>query len=243
MKNLILAMLAALLLSACSKPQDTVIPSDVSKWDTELAPQVKKLPDEEQKLAVAYIARAKLGEVFGGKGVPFGTTLGDAVKQQRAWQHEQEEADRKAAVLKAEVEKQAKEHAALVAQAVTVSLVSKRQLPTNFDAGRYGEEQEFKIAVKNTGTKPLVGVSGTIEFIDVFDKTVGAVGFKISEPLEPGAGTVWTGTRRYNQFLSEHRAVWDLEEGKYKTRFVPDTIVFADGTKLSAAPEYTGTRE
>ncbi len=235
MKKSLAVVAITLLVAACSKPQDTIIPSEMSKWDSELAPQVKKLSEEDQKLAIGYITRAKLGEVFGGKGVAFGTTLGDAINQQKAWVAEQAEAEKKAAALKAEVEKAAAAHAAQVSRAVTVSLISKRELPSNYELRRYSEAQEFKIAVKNTSEKAISGVSGTLEFIDIFDKVVGTVSFKISENLAPGGGTVWTGSRDYNQFIAEHRAVWNLEEGKYKTRFVPGTIVFADGTKLSAS--------
>lgn len=227
-------LIGCVLLAACSRPTETIIPSDVSKWDTDLAPAVKKLSEEDQKLAMGYIARAKMGEVFGGKGVPFGTTLGDAIAQQKNWLAEQAEADKKAAALKAQVERDQAEYAARVARAVVVTLVSKEARFRDFEARRFSDEQVFKIAVKNTGDKPIIGVSGRLDFIDVFDKTVGTVGFRISEKIDPGGGTVWVGSRDYNQFIEEQRAVWNLEEGKYKTRFKPEAIIYADGTKLTA---------
>ncbi|MDV7396312.1 hypothetical protein RZS08_33265, partial [Arthrospira platensis SPKY1] len=52
------------VLVACSKPYDTVIPSDMSAWDKELAPVVKELSDEDRKLFSAFVARAKIAEVF-----------------------------------------------------------------------------------------------------------------------------------------------------------------------------------
>ena len=36
--------------------------------------------------------------------------------------------------------------------------------------------------------------------------------------------------------LPEHKAMWNLEEGKYTARFLPSAVVFADGTKV-AGPE------
>lgn len=222
-----------LAVTGCSRPQDTVIPSDMTKWDAELAPQVKRLGAEDQKLAVGYVMRAKMGSVLGGKDIPFGTTLGDAIAQQKQWLADQAAQEKRAAELKAQVERDEAEQQARIGKAVTVSLIAKQQLPRSFEARRFSDEQVFKIAVKNTSDKEIVGVSGAIDFIDLFDKKVGGVTFRISERLAPGAGTVWTGSRDYNQFVDEHKAVWNLEEGKYKTRFTPDTIVFADGTKLS----------
>lgn len=57
--------------------------------------------------------------------------------------------------------------------------------------------------------------------------------FRISQKIAPSGSYVWKGGRDYNQFVAEQRAVWNLEEGKYKTRFVPSALVFADGTKLT----------
>lgn len=45
-------------------------------------------------------------------------------------------------------------------------------------------------------------------------------------------GCTKPGGRDYNQFLDPHRAVWTLEERKCTTKFVPEMIVFKDGTKL-----------
>lgn len=74
MRKLIgVAVLGAVALLGCSKPTETVIPSDASTWDKDLAPSIQKLSDDERKLVAGYLARAKMGEVFGGKGVPVGT--------------------------------------------------------------------------------------------------------------------------------------------------------------------------
>ncbi len=42
----------------------------------------------------------------------------------------------------------------------------------------------------------------------------------------------WLGSREYDKHIDEHRAIWNLEEGKYTTRFIPESVVFADGSKL-----------
>jgi hypothetical protein len=54
----------------------------------------------------------------------------------------------------------------------------------------------------------------------------------MAEKIKPGGEVTWEGGRDYNQFISEHKAVWNLEEGKYKTKFVPSAIVFSDGSQL-----------
>ena len=56
--------------------------------------------------------------------------------------------------------------------------------------------------------------------------------FGISETIKPNGTHKWTGARDYNQFIDEHQAVWNLTEEKYKTRFIPEAVIFADGTSL-----------
>lgn len=229
-------LVAILMLSACSKPTDTVIPSDMNSWDEKLAPEIKKLSDSDKEKVASYLMRAKMGEVFGGGGIPPGTTIGQAIDAQSKWENEQAAKRAEEDALRKKLEQ---ERAAAIEQlnkAVTVTLLAKRELPKNYNIGRYSEYQEFRIGAQNNTEKPIAGVSGEIKFIDVFDKEVGSVSFGISENIDPGKTVVWTGGRDYNQFLDMHRAVWNLEDGKYTTRFVPEMVVFKDGEKL-AVPE------
>lgn len=233
MKRVAAILVAAIVLNGCSKPTDAVIPTDMSKWDKELAPELKKLPDADREHVAAYLMRAKMGEVFGAKGIPPGTTVGQALEAQKKWIAEQAEKRAQEEALKRKLEQERASAIKQLNDAVTVTLLAKRELPKNYDAGRYSEYQEFRIGVQNNTTKTVVGVAGEIKFIDVFDKEVGAVSFRISENIEPGKSFTWSGGRDYNQFLDTHRAVWNLEEGKYTTTFDPEMVVFKDGTKLT----------
>lgn len=226
-------LIAIAALGGCSKPTDAVIPSDMSTWDKELAPELKKLPEADREKVAAYLMRAKMGEVFGGKGVPPGTTIGQALEGQRKFETELAAKRAEEEALKKKLEQERAAAMEQLNKAVTVSLLAKRELPKSYDAGRYSEYQQFRIGVQNNSDKAVMGVSGEIKFIDVFDKEVGAVSFRISENIEPGKSATWTGGRDYNQFIDEHRAVWNLEDGKYTTKFVPEMVVFKDGTKLT----------
>lgn len=243
MKIKISILACAVLLAACTRPTEVIIPTDTSKWDTELAPTVKKLSEEDRKLLTGYLMRAKLSETFskGAGGIPLGTTIGQAIEEQKKWAAEQEalaaaqrakEAEEKA--LRAKLEKEAEAAREAITNAVTVTLVSKMERPSNIYAGQYRDRQVFIVGVENKTDEAMAGVSGELEFVDLFGKVVGAVNFRIAEKIAPKGTVKWTGERDYNQFLDNHRAVWNLERGQYTTRFIPDTIVFADGRKLSA---------
>src|SRR5450755_3380548 len=114
-----------------------------------LAPQLKQLSEKDRKALGGYLIRVKMGEAFGGKGMPPGTTVGDALKQQKEWVVAQEQKDAEAAALKAKL---AAEKAAAVEKlnkVITVTLLSKEQRPKDFEAHRYSETQVFHIGVQN----------------------------------------------------------------------------------------------
>lgn len=226
-------LIASTTLYGCSNPTDAIIPSDMATWDKELAPELKKLPDTDREKVATYLMRAKMGEVFGGKGVPPGTTIGQALEAQKAWEAAQAAKRAEEEALKKKIEQARAIAVEKLNKAVTVTLLAKLQLPKNYDAGRYSEYQAFRIGVQNNSDKVVAGVAGEIKFIDVFDKEVGAVTFRISENIEPGKFFTWSGGRDYNQFLDQHRSVWNLEEGKYSTKFEPEMVVFKDGTKIT----------
>lgn len=234
MKNVIIAASLGFLLTACSKPTDTVIPADKALWEKELAPATQKLSEEDRKLFGAYMARSIMSGALGGskEGIPFGTTIGQAIEAQKQWQAEQDRQAAEAAALKAKMEAERLETIKAINAAATVTLLSKKEMGSNIYERRFSDYQQFTIGVENKSEKEIVGLSGELEFIDVFDKVVGGVTFGISEKIKPGANFKWVGGRDYNQFNKAHKAVWGLEDGKYTTRFIPESIIFADGTKL-----------
>lgn len=229
-------LLAVTAVAGCSKPTDTVIPSDMATWDKTLAPDLKKLPDADREKVAAYLMRAKMGEAFGGGGIPPGMTIGQALGAQKKWEAAEADKQAKAATLKQKIELERKAALDQLNKAVTVTLLSKKELPANYSAGRYSEYQQISLGIQNNSDKAMVGVSGEMKFIDVFGKEVGSTSFDISKDIDPGKSATWTGGRDYNKFIDEQRAVWNLEEGKYTTKFIPAMVVFKDGTKL-ATPE------
>lgn len=241
------AALVVAALTACTQPLDTVIPSNQAEWDKTLAPVIKKLDERDRQLFAAYMARhmmgAALGAAFGGKSVdaaiPIGTTIAQAISEQKTWMAEQAKAEAErarkeaeAAALKKEAQAKADVLRQQLSDAVTVALLAKPFAPANPAANQYSDRQLFKIAVKNTSDKTIAGVAGQLTFVDMFGKDVGAVGFKVTESIAAGSSYIWSGERKYNQFLPAHRAVHDLEEGKYTTRFEPEALVFSDGTSI-----------
>jgi hypothetical protein len=99
-----------LLLIACGDPQDTKVPTDISKWSGTVKPALQKLKPDEQVLFTQYVRRHTIGAAEGGligdKADPIaeGMTIGKAIEEQRNYiaQKQVKESDEKAPKDKAE---------------------------------------------------------------------------------------------------------------------------------------------
>ena len=176
--------------------------------------------------------RAKMGEAFGGKGIPPGTTIGQAIEAQKKLVAEQKQKEAEAAALKAKLQKEIAEARRVIDEAVVVTVIKLWRSRKDFDAGRFSDAQAIKLGFQNKTTKGIAGVSGKMVFTDMFDKKISDVHFSFDDGIKAGGTATWTGSRRINQFDSEDRALANIAEGKYTAKFEPEMIVFVDGTKL-----------
>ena len=219
-------------LTAHGRALEAVIPTDMSTWDKELAPHMKNLNDDERNKVARYLVRVKMGEVFGGEGIPLGLTVAQAIASQSEWDDLQTKKRAEEQALRQRLEEERARAVEEIDKAVTVTLLEKQEVPKDIHARRYLPLQVIRIGVENKSDKEIAGVAGEIKFINVFGEVVGSIVVRISEQVAPGKSITWTGSRDYNEFIDEHRAIWNLEEGKYTTRFEPAMVVFADGSKL-----------
>jgi hypothetical protein len=77
---------AILLLVAavgCSNPKNTKIPKDLTKIAT-IKASVDKLTPEEKELFGSYLMMRLMGTTGDNKGIPEGTTIGQAIEEQQA---------------------------------------------------------------------------------------------------------------------------------------------------------------
>ncbi|MEG0937926.1 MAG: hypothetical protein RSE32_03245 [Comamonas sp.] len=237
-KTTFIALAVVVALSGCSKPQETIIPTDMSQWDKELAPSVKKLSEEDRQAFTSFVMRAKMSEIFSkGNAIPLGMTIGDAITSQKKWEEEQKIKAAEELALKEKIHKEALEAHKKIASAATVALVKLDQRPKDYNARRYSDQQVFIVAIQNNSQKNMAGISGRVVFTDIFDKQIGDVSFSVAEKIMPGQTYTWTGVRDYNQFMREHRMLWEAEEGKYKTSFTPSEVIFEDGERIKAPKE------
>lgn len=145
-------------LMGCSNPKSTVIPKDVSKWDKELKPAIEKLADEERGMFAGYIARAKLGEVFGSGGIPDGMTVGKAIEAQKEWLAKIGAKDKESKALREKLEQERVALHKQVDELLTVTVLNLKVVSADFQSGQPFDRQTVKLGFQNKSKKDILGV-------------------------------------------------------------------------------------
>jgi hypothetical protein len=234
-KVLVAVAVAAFTLAACSKPEDTVIPSDPKNWDTQLAPEVKKLNDGDKQLLTGYLMRIKMGEAFGGAPMPVGTTVGQGIERQKDWLAKQEAQKAEQERLKKEVEAQRAAAAVELSKSVVLAFLSQRIVPKDIYAHRYSDEFLIDIAVQNASQKPIKGIKADLVFKNTFGETIYTSGLTIEQSIQPAAKSTWEGGHELNEFKDSDKKLMNLQEGSYTAEIRPTMVVFADGSSIGSA--------
>lgn len=236
---------AALLVTACSKPQDIVLGPEPLKQLAEQGEQFKKLPEADRAVLVAYLGITQLGKAFGAEvKSPTGRTVGEVLVDARAWQAKMAEAEAEAKrkqaeadALKAKVLAERKAVAERIAAAVTVAVVGTKVLPKNFDVGRYSEMLSVSYAIENKSDKGIRQLKGEVIFKDATGDKIGSLPVDFDEPVAAGktlktnTGSGW----RLNSFRNgDIERIAGREFSTMTASFVPESIAFEGGEVLRA---------
>jgi hypothetical protein len=238
-----------LTIFGCSDPKKTVIPKNIEDI-SEIKPSVDKLTDEEKQLLMGYLFRAKSKEIIMNEEMKENVTIGEAIQDQKIWKQEleikqeiekqmriqEEEAKRKRQQEEKEIQEKLKEELKnkiiKMQNTVSVGLVNKILVEADIRKGQFQDMQYFKFGIKNKSDKDIEGVKGILALNDLFEKEVDSFEIKFDDGVKAGESAFWIESRRYNQFMENHRAVAALDNEKYSTSFIPTTIIFKDGSTI-----------
>lgn len=230
-KNRLLAVLVlvSLLLAACGDPHDQALPKDMSNWKEDMKSVLAKLTPAERDSLAAFAKRYNSGTA--GRFAD-GTTVRLALAEQR--EYDAAEA-RKEAAAQAAKDKLARERDTWRRQfedALTLTYVGKKLEKTGFS----GDFLTVTVAIRNNGSKGIVGFKGRVEFFNEAGGEITHEDIDWKTPIPAG--------KSFNEDLRMYR----MPEGIYKDpatsadkmrfHFKPTQIVFATGDKLVLPKEF-----
>lgn len=216
-------------IAGCSNPKDEVLPPNLNETDmTVLAEKVKSLSEEDKALLTGYLMRSEISKAFGGEGASTGTTVGEAIENQKQWEVEKKVEEQakieRAAKLKAEKDTKTAEFK----KAVAITVFDKNLVEADWQS-----YITLDVDVKNNSSKEIAGLKGAINFFDKFGDLIVSFGFG-DDTFDIPAGDSMKNTFSwdYNQFMDEHNKFVNTSLEGMKYEFEPEQILFEDGTKL-----------
>ena len=217
----------AVFLVACTDAKSTPIPTGpLSDWPDSFSNKVQTLPADDRELLAGYVTRKQLaGEDTGI------ITVAEAIENQRQFKIEKEAREQEEARLAEEARQQREEKVAAFRKIVTVALTDTKLLPKNYDVSRYSPVYQLTLVVENKSERDIRGVKGTIIFRDLFEDQILRSGLSLDKAVAAGEKKTISGYGlEINQFMDDHAKLATTDYKDLKFEFVPEAIVFSDGT-------------
>lgn len=229
-------MLVALAatLTGCDNPKKTVVPSDISTWESnqDFKAAVAKLPEDEKKLLAAYAIRAGLSQAFGGNGMPEGTTIGSAIEQQKAWQEEKAKEQARQQALADEIKQKKLEALKAMNEALTVTMLTFEFREGNPRAQQYSDYFNVKIGFKNNTSETIKGAKGVFVIKDMFGDELKRVNLSNDQGIPAGETSTISGSIDFNQFIDGDKKLKATPFDKLDFEWGPELYIFENGTRL-----------
>lgn len=240
-------ILAALLATGCSKPQDIVLGPEPLKQISEQGDQFRKLSEEDRALLVAYLGISELGKAFGGDVKPStGRTVGEVLVDARAWKEkikaaeaESKKREAEAKALRDKVLAERKAMAERIGASVVVAVLGTRVLPENYDVGRYSEMLSISYAIENKADKAIRQLKGRVIFKDATGDEVGWLPVDFDEPVSAGKTLKTTTGRGWKLSKFSNGDIEKIARRDFSSMtasFEPESIAF-EGGEVLRAPE------
>jgi hypothetical protein len=225
-KNLILVS-AAFLLIGCQNVRDVELSKLTDDQKTSLD---KKLNGEESRLLLGYMMRQGVSQAFGGKGVPEGITVRQAISEQREFLAKEKQEEAKAEELKKKVEAERKAKQEEFAQLLSEAFVSKKNVE-----GEYGQKYaSLEMALENKTDKDIQGVKGILKITDIFGDPIQNISFSYDKGIAAKKTAIYKGGIEINRFMDKDMKLFNTDFDKLKSSFEIATIIYKDGTKVEA---------
>lgn len=198
----------------------------------------RDLTGEEVGLLLSAMVRDALGS-----GVVEGETVGDVIETEREFTRNEEaraQEEKRRANARAQEERRLAEGArrkeealaAALRSHLSVVLYEKGFREKDIYAGQFNDYITVKVALENRGDKPIKAFRGTFVFKDLFGKEIYSISLYSDEGLKPKQKKTKVYSIEYNQFVDAHEKLRFTSLSNMRVEWKPQTILFADGTKL-----------
>lgn len=232
-----LALALSVLLAGCSDPRKMPLPDDISKLES-IKPQLEKLSEDDRKQLLGYVMRRAIASVFQGVTKDVSTlsasTVGEAIDAQRKFVADQQQREEAEKLAQAEAKVKREAAAKALREMVSVSLDSKSiEVNRGMSGMELGRSLKVVFLFTNKSTKDIAGVKGLIEARDLFGDEISSFQVSNDSTIKASNSGSWTGSRSITYAMGSNKdaKLAELGDDKYTLVWLPQSIIFSDGTK------------
>jgi hypothetical protein len=236
----IAALLFSLLFAmACTSNPHSLKITDANKDSfMDQLKDSKGLTVEEIGLLASSQIRRGAVKAFGGSDASIvGKTVGDLISEERKLQADAKIKEEEQKKLAAEAKAKADALTAQLRNAITLTVFDKAFTPADPMNGRFDSFITLKCVYENKSDKDIRAFRGRVKFTDLFGKEIFTTNMTISDPVGAGQKANWSGAIKYNQFMTNQQNLRNAEMANMKIVWLPDSVLFADGTSLGASDD------
>ena len=219
MKKIIL-LLSALLIISCSNPMNRKYDETKLEEDAKAIKESGKLSDDDAKMLVGWIMMSKLG----GKDLK-NKTYNDILNEAKDYKKQQEELAEKA-------KKEKQEKIDKYSKALTFTVFDKGFVKSDIMNGIYEDKITFDIAIQNKTNKEIRAIKGPLNFYDLFGEELFSANYTQEDVIKPNEVYKTQISIDYNQFTDGHKTLNNKSLKDLKFEYVPEKIIFTDGSEL-----------
>ncbi len=119
------------------------------------------------------------------------------------------------------------------ADKIKVKVYNKKNLPVDYNVGRFSEFIELDYKVVNNSPKAIKGIKGTLKVYDQFEDLIISINWNISDNVKSKETKNFTQQGiDYNQFLETHQKLYNEKYKNLIFKYEAKQINFLDGYKL-----------
>ena len=216
----IIFLIATLAIISCSNPMNRKYDETKLDEDAKAIKESGKVEDDEAKMMVGWIMMSKLG----GKSLE-GKTYKEILNEAKDYKKQQEELAEKA-------KKEKQDRIDRYNKALTFTVFDKGFYEANAMNGEFQDKISFDIAIQNKTNKEIRAIKGPLTFYDLFGEELYSATYTQDDAIKPNETYKTQITLDYNQFTDEHKTLKSKGIKDLKFEYVPEKIIFADGSEL-----------
>jgi hypothetical protein len=236
---LVWVWLFAFCALCCGDPYEVPLPVEPSD-KISFYKAIGGLAADEQKDLQEFFTRSTEEKMKGGPGARAGITVKEALAEQRAWKEAEaiKKQQLRQAAEKAQAEREAQQKVDKAkAQQEMVTTATAELVKLNVVSSTFGKSFDMDIRFKNTGSKELSLIMGTVQLSDKSGAVLKEVKIPYMRSLKPGVSAVSGGKIPFNPDRAGDAEVAKTPLSKLKVTWIPAYYKFADGTYLGEEPK------